>query len=237
MGVFTRVSTMFKAKVNSKLDEMENPIELLDQKIKDMEKSLSDAKIASAQVIGNARETEKKVLKAKAEVEDYDNKVRLALSKGNEDLAKKALAEKIKAENNYNALLQAQTVAREKAEALKGKLIELQKELDKTRAYRDEAAARYANAEASKTVNEIVANVNTKSNNINLDNIERNIARKEALAEGLGELKTPSLDDEFAALNELNLDAELEKYKNPSSASTTNSSSLSDLDAELEKYK
>ena len=119
MGVFTRVSTMFKAKVNSKLDEMENPIELLDQKIKDMEKSLSDAKIASAQVIGNARETEKKVLKAKAEVEDYDNKVRLALSKGNEDLAKKALAEKIKAENNYNALLQAQTVAREKAEALK----------------------------------------------------------------------------------------------------------------------
>ena len=130
MGVFTRVSTMFKAKVNSKLDEMENPIELLDQKIKDMEKSLSDAKIASAQVIGNARETEKKVLKAKAEVEDYDNKVRLALSKGNEDLAKKALAEKIKAENNYNALLQAQTVAREKAEALKGKLIELQKELD-----------------------------------------------------------------------------------------------------------
>lgn len=48
MGVFTRVSTMFKAKVNSKLDEIENPIELLDQKIKDMEKSLSEAKIASA---------------------------------------------------------------------------------------------------------------------------------------------------------------------------------------------
>ena len=215
MGVFTRVSTMFKAKVNSKLDEIENPIELLDQKIKDMEKSLSEAKIASAQVIGNARETEKKVQKAKAMVDDYDSKVRLALSKGNEDLAKRALAEKIKAENNYNSLLQAQTVAREKADALKGKLLELQKELDKTRAYRDEAAARYANAEASQKVNEVLANVKTKNNSIQIDNIERKIQRKESLAQGLGELRDlDDFDSEFEKLNELDLDAELEKYKN-----------------------
>ena len=32
MGIFTRMSNMLKSKVNSTLDEMENPIELLDQK-------------------------------------------------------------------------------------------------------------------------------------------------------------------------------------------------------------
>ncbi len=44
MGIFNRMSNMIKGKVNSTLDEMENPIELLDQKIKDMEEQLSKAK-------------------------------------------------------------------------------------------------------------------------------------------------------------------------------------------------
>ena len=50
MGIFNRMSNMVRAKVNSTLDDMENPIELLDQKIKDMEEQLSNAKINSAKV-------------------------------------------------------------------------------------------------------------------------------------------------------------------------------------------
>ena len=59
MGIFNRMSNMIKGKVNSTLDEMENPIELLDQKIKDMEEQLSKAKLNSAQVLGNVHEIEK----------------------------------------------------------------------------------------------------------------------------------------------------------------------------------
>ena len=44
MGVFTRMSNMIKGKVNATLDDLENPIELLDQKIRDMEEQLSKAK-------------------------------------------------------------------------------------------------------------------------------------------------------------------------------------------------
>ena len=49
--------------------------------------------------------------------------------------------------------------------------------------------ARYANAEASQKVNEVLANVQTKSNSIQIDSIERKIQRKESLAQGLGELR------------------------------------------------
>lgn len=31
MGIFSRMSNMIKAKVNNSLDEMENPVELLDK--------------------------------------------------------------------------------------------------------------------------------------------------------------------------------------------------------------
>ena len=215
MGVLTRISNIFRAKVNTALDEVENPIELLDQKIRDMEKSLNDAKLNSAQIIGNVHEIEKRMQKAAQESQDYDNKVKLAMSKGNEELAKKALAEKLKADKQYESLKTSYQEARQKADFLKTKLEELQKNIADTRAYRDEAAARYSNAEATKKVNEVLANVNTKTNTINLDDIERKISRKEALAEGLGELKIEnSLDKEFEKLNELDLDAELAKYKN-----------------------
>lgn len=214
MGVFKRISNIFRSKVNNALDEVENPIELLDQKIRDMEESLNQAKLSSAQILGNVHEIEKKMKQSKQTSEDFDEKVRLALSKNNEDLARKALAKKIEADNSYNSLKGSYEDAQKKADAIKQKLRDLEEEITKTRSYRDEAAARYNNAEASKKVNEILANVDAGTNKINLDDIERKLVRKEALAEGLGDLrKTDSLEDEFKKLEELNLDEELKKYK------------------------
>lgn len=214
MGIFDRISNMMKAKTNAALDSMENPIELLDQKLRDMEESLNKAKISSAQIFGNLKDTQKEMDKAKSASEEYDEKVRLAMSKGNEELAKKALQLKLDSDKKYETLKKSYDELSVKAQTLKSNLIKLQDEIAKTRSYRDEAAARLNTANATKQVNEIMANVQTKSNSINLDDIERKITKEESYAEGLADLKTPSLDDEFAALEKDNLDAELEKYRN-----------------------
>ncbi|MBS5950800.1 MAG: PspA/IM30 family protein [Clostridium sp.] len=215
MGIFTRMSNMLKSKVNSTLDEMENPIELLDQKIRDMESQLNKAKLNSAQIIGNAHEIKKKLDASEIEVKDYEDKVKLALSKNNEDLAKRALARKIEAEKKRDSLKTSYDAARTQADAIKKNLAALEAELNKTRNYRDEAAARYSNAEASQKINEVLANVQTKSNSIQIDSIERKIQKKESLANGLGELReVDTFDSEFEALDAVDLDLELEKYKN-----------------------
>ncbi|GFZ31180.1 phage shock protein A [Clostridium zeae] len=215
MGVFSRISNMFKAKVNDTLDNMEDPILLLDQKVRDMEENLNKAKLSSAQILGNVHEIEKKMVIAKKESEEYDEKVKLALAKGNEDLAKRALQRKLDADKKYESLKTSYTDASAKAELIKKNLRALEDEIQKTRSYRDEAAARYSNAEASKQVNEILANVQTKTNTISVDDIERKIQRKESLAEGLGDLRqVDSLENEFEALGTTDLDAELAKYKN-----------------------
>lgn len=215
MGIFNRMSNMFKSKVNSTLDELENPIELLDQKIRDMENQLNKAKLNSAQIIGNAHEIKRKLEATELEVNDLESKVKLALSKGNEDLAKRALAKKIETEKKYNSLKETYEAARNQADSIKKNLSELENEIIKTRSYRDEAAARFSNAEASKKVNEVLANVQTKSNSIKIDDIERKIQKQEALAKGLGELKnTDTFESEFEALDSVDLDLELEKYKN-----------------------
>lgn len=215
MGVFTRMSNMIKAKVNNTLDEVENPIELLDQKLRDMTDQLSKAKLNSAQVIGNAHAIEKKMKAAELEAADYEAKIKLALSKGNEELAKRALAKKVDADKQYQSLKTSYETARVQADSLKKNLAALEAEIEKTRQYRDQAAARYANAKASEKVNEILANVQTKSNTIQLDSIERKIARTESRAAGLGELRDiDNFESEFEKLDEVDLDLELEKYKN-----------------------
>ncbi len=214
MSVFKRISNMFRAKVNNALDEAENPVELLDQKIRDMEESLNNAKLSSAQILGNVHEIRMKMENAKKESTEFDEKVKLAMAKENEELAKKALQRKLEADKTYESLKKSYDDVSQKAEAIKEKLKELDGEIQKTRSYRDEAAARYNNAEASKKVNEILANVDTGSNKINIDDIERKIQRKEAMAEGLGELKLDTtLEDEFKKLEEVDLDEELKKYK------------------------
>lgn len=212
--MFKRISNIFRSKVNNALDEVENPIELLNQKVRDMEESLNTAKLSSAQILGNVHEIEKKMSNAKRTSEEFEEKVKLAMSKGNEELAKKALAKKIEADKSYDSLKMSYDDAAKKAEGIKKKLKELEAEIEKTRAYRDEAAARYNNAEASKKVNEILANVDAGSNKISLDDIERKIQKKESMAEGLNDLREDnSLDKEFEKLKEVDLDSELQKYK------------------------
>lgn len=214
MGIFKRVSNVFRAKVNDALDNVENPMELLDQKIRDMDESLNTAKLSSAQILGNVHEIEKKMENAKNESVDFEAKVKLAMSKGNEELAKMALQKKLDADKAYTSLKASYDEAYVKGQAVKAKLKELEAEIEKTRNYRDEAAARFNNAEASEKVNEILANIDTGSNKINLDEIERKIQKKESMAEGMEDLKPDNtLEDEFKKLDDVDLDEELKKYK------------------------
>ncbi len=73
---------------------------------------------------------------------------------------------------------------------IKKQISRLRKSISETRQYRDEANARLNTAEASQKVNEILCNVS--SDNINLDDIERKISKKETTAAGLEDLKPVS---------------------------------------------
>lgn len=213
MGILRRISNIFKSKTNDALDKLETPIQLLDQKIIDMEDSLNKAKVSSAQVLGNVHETKKKMEQAEKDMKDYDEKVKKAIEKNDEGLAKKALSVKIVKEKDFIAFRQAYGQAKVRADEIKERLTALEKEIGNTRRYRDEATARYNSAKATEKVNEILAGIETKTNSVNLGDIERKIQKKESYAEGLSELKPIRLEDEFAKLDEVNLDDELAKYK------------------------
>lgn len=210
MGIFKRISNLAKAKANKALDELEDPIEMLDLKIKETEERLHKAKVASAQVLGNSSELKAKRDKSQKEMEEYLAKAKTAKEKGAMDLARKALEKKIEAEQQYNSYKVQAEQAEAQSEELKARLKQMQKELDKLRRYRDEAGARMQNAEASEQINSILADLGSNEDELTVDAIEKKISKKESYAAGLGELREKSLDEELAELEMSSLDEELE---------------------------
>lgn len=213
MTIFKRIFHLLKSIVNSTLDEFENPLELLDQKIGDMECVLNEARFSSAKILGNIYEIEKKLECLSKESDEYIQTIKLALNKGNEELAKKILEKKLDNDNFFDSLSTSYNYASAKGEALKLQLRELQQNIYDTKIYRNLAFARYNAAEAHKKMHEIIGNISTKNNYMCILNIEEIIQKKECFISALTELNFDNeLNNQIASLNRIDLNTELKKY-------------------------
>ena len=93
MGVFKRLSDLLKANVNDLIDRAENPEKMVKQIIVDMQKELSKSTQAYGKAKASERLAETQYNKAVKVSEDWENKAKSALAKGDQELAKKALQE------------------------------------------------------------------------------------------------------------------------------------------------
>lgn len=213
MTIINRIIYLIKSKMNTTLDDFENPVEMLDQKIKDMECILNQARFSSAKILGNAHEIGRRLETLTKESDEYVQNIKLALDKGNEELAKKILIKKLDNDKYFESLNTSFNNANTNGESLKFKLRELEHNIYETKIYRNDAFARYNTAEAHKKINDIMGNISTKSNFMPLSDIERVIERKECFLLGLTELDFRNdLINEVANLTFLDLNLELKKY-------------------------
>ena len=213
MGIFDRIGNSLKAGVNKIMDANEDTEALIDQAIRDKDEALNVAKTKSAVVFGNVKRLEREMNSSKEDMNNWESKIKLAIEKGNDELASKAIAKQKECEATSIALSKSYQAAKITADNLKKSLVELDDDLRDLRGKRDGLIARLKTAEATQQVNEITANVRTKGNSIDLDRLERKIEEKECLAEGLGELKVESLEDEFEALEKTTVSDDLAAYK------------------------
>ena len=213
MTIFNRIFYLLKSKINTILDEVENPLELLDEKIRDMEFALNEARISSAKILGNAHEIERRIGRLSKESDEYVEKIKLVLRSGNEPLAKELLQKKLDNDKYSASLVSSYNNANAKCTSLKIKLRELEKSVYEAKIYRSEAVARYNTAEVHKKISELIGNISTNRNCISLADIERSIEKKECYILGLEDLNNNSeLNVELDTLTSLDLNTELKKY-------------------------
>ncbi len=133
MGIFNRLKTIVTSDINEALDRIEDPLGMLNQYLRDMEKQLQKAQAALADQL--YLENKYQLLAADEEglVAKRSRQAELAVSKNDDDIAKLALQEKILHETKLKMYREQYEVTKQQTQSLKeqiSKLIEKFHELE-----------------------------------------------------------------------------------------------------------
>lgn len=217
MAIFQRISDVLKANINDLIDRAENPEKMVKQIIIDMEEQLTGATQALGQAMASEKQAQRQLEQAKASSQDWENKAKLALQNGNEELARRALESKVNMDKSiaqfqatYDSISQQTAQMRDNVQVLRSKL-------DEARARQNLLIARARMADAQKGIATSISGANSTSAFSKLDKMERKIEGKEAEAAAFSEMAGDAMQDtidEFKAM-ETNaaVDSELERLK------------------------
>lgn len=216
MAIFSRIADILKANVNDLIDKAEDPEKMVKQMIIEMEDQVDNATQALGQAMGSQKIAAKELADAKAESADWNDKAKLALRNGNEELARKALDSKVGIDAQIEQLQASYDSITEQVNKLKDQVQALKMKLDEARARQNVLIARARMADAATGVATAISNTNTDSAFAKLDRMERKIAQKEATAEAYTELNggPAGSQDEFEQLKHAEaVDGELARLK------------------------
>lgn len=223
-SILGRIGQLLRANVKAILDEAEDPEKMLDQLVRDYTANIAEAESAVAQTVGNLRLLEDDQHEAKAAVDEWGQKAIVASKKADElraaskaaeaerfdDLAKIALRRQVSYERQSKTLEQQVTQQTELTENLKSGLIQLKAKREELVQKRNELVSRAKMAKARVQVQAAVKSVSVMDPTSELSRFEDRVRREEALAKGMEEVASTSLDEQFAKLGDAADESEVE---------------------------
>jgi phage shock protein A len=201
MGIFARISDIFKANINDMLDKAEDPEKMIKQMVIEMEEAVSKAATAVGQAIANEKMLQKQTDDKKKAVEEWQQKAIQAVNAGRDDLAKQALEKKNNFQKAANDLEPLMLEARNTSANLRSQLDKLEAKLEEVRLRQNTLVARSQAAKANKQIASSISGIGDDAF-ANFDKKKKKIVKQESEAEALSELagQNTRLEDEFAKL-------------------------------------
>ena len=205
MGTFSRISNVVRAEVDDVLNKIEDPKKMVRQMVLDMEDALDDAVVAVAQAMASEKLLARRIAQKREESALWARKAEDAMDAGEEELARKALFQKVVVDEAVNTLQKAREEAEEVTATLKQRLAELKAKLASARAQQSTLAIR------KQVVQEMRQDARVEA----YDRFVRDVAREEATAEIYAEMADDAqLEDEFDQLErKQRVEAEMQVLK------------------------
>lgn len=188
MGIFGRISTLFKAEANAAIDKMEDPEKILNQTIRDMSEQLNQAKSQIAESIAYEKRLKIQYDKALERAKEWENKAMMAVNAGRDDLAAEALgrqAEAQKEADQFRVQWQSQKAGCDK---LKEQLKNMNNKIEEAKRKKGLLVAQAKRAEASKTIHQTLAGMNDSQAFATFDRMAEKVETLEAEAQASEEL-------------------------------------------------
>lgn len=211
MGIFNRISDIIKSNVNDLIDRAEDPEKMVKQIIIDMQKELKK----STEALGKAKTSERL---AKRQYEDamkvsaeWESKAKSALQVGDTELAKKALAKKVKADEDVANYKEMYDTISTQTEAIENQVEAVKAKLDEAKSRQAMLIARSQMADTKKNLAQSLGGMDSSSSSEKFDRMEDKIIRKEAEADAFADIAgTDSGNDDSDEFEKLQTDSKVD---------------------------
>jgi phage shock protein A len=182
MALLERVTTLIKANVNDLISKAEHPEKLLKQLLLDMENQLMQVKTQVAIAIADQHLLEKKRKENLDMQQDWVRKAELALSKGDEALARMALDRSLTYEMAAHNFSQQVDDQAHQVELLKTALHRLEQKMAETRAAAELLTARHRRTKVAERAG--VAALGELERDSAFQRMRDHVSEAEAIGEG-----------------------------------------------------
>ncbi|MBL4683455.1 MAG: PspA/IM30 family protein [Nannocystaceae bacterium] len=203
MGLFSRLGTLIRSNINELINKAEDPEKMLNQVLVDMKSQLVEAKKQVAVAIADEKRLKKQYEQDAAKAAEWERKAMLAIRAGDDGLARAALARKTEHDDVAETLRQQWEAQKQSVEQLKGALRGLDNKIEEAKRKRNILVSRQKRAEAQRTINETLSNINSSSAFDTFERMSDRVTQLEAEAEAaseLGVLPEATLESQFRAL-------------------------------------
>ena len=202
MSVFSRLTDIINANINSLLEKAEEPEKIIRLMIQEMEDTLVEIRSAAAKCIADRKEQRRYSEFLEREQQEWAKRAELAVRQGREDLARAALAEKQTLADEAEKTQHEMKLLNEQLEKFNSDITKLQGKLNDAKTRQRSIVIRHKTASSQLAARKHIHDDKIDEMLFKFEHAEQRIDRVEAQGEAMDIGRRKGLAEEIAGLED-----------------------------------